>query len=543
VAASRPLALALATFAAGLGAGWLLWHRTTSDVVDPFLATKKGPLAPPSLRGATPAPEDPASPVADKSPRHAGEEAGVEHAVAYPYLEVRVVDSQGEPVNAEVYGLPAGAKGDDDGDDVARAEFEGADAARIWFPRPGTYDVGAVSGPAHGLATDVAVPATQPLVLRIPETAAVDVAIDADVVDAVGGSTLRLRFEPRHEGPTRAWPGRGEALRGLSQGHSLSESGTVTLLAGVKHDVTVASPQRDQVFRVEPAEVVPPASVRVSVSGRRVYLNLRVTPSFVPSARTRLALDFRAGDAVVDREEWIFAPGESAEGLAGTVDVPPRTDTIRWQGVGVAPGDAPIRVSPDGRAVVEGTVSLNGALPTLPDLPPRPSVAVEGPPGEVATMRVHAVWSDDSDWITSSWDPSAGRGTAKRGDRDGGTLFAYGHARDGEDRARFVSLPRSEADPISLVRGGFAVVAPAVLPPPGTSYRIARADGHPFVLEDLTPGPVAAPAGAIVGPLEPGTIRFRVFLAGVEVGEASVVVRSDAYAPLVLRPSAERPAR
>jgi hypothetical protein len=249
------------------------------------------------------------------------------------------------------------------------------------------------------------------------------------------------------------------------------------------------------------------------------------------------------------------------------LESPEPAGTIRWSGPGVVPGSIDFAVGPT--SSFEGTVDVVVKEPPLE----APTSAASAPPRveEETPIRMRLRGPDaanlegaDVHYVSRNDEGSVsveGVGVDEDGVElmDPAIVVVAVASKQGEDSGRpdFVSAPTRPTDGGSIVleRGGFAVVVPVSEPPRGLTLRIARVDGAPFRHRDRSQdgqaggfvneagGGVEPSVGMVVGPLEPGVVRFAMRLGGVDAGEASVEIRAGENSPLVLRPSPGRVGR
>jgi hypothetical protein len=493
--------------------------------------------------------------VSEQSERPAAAPADLEPSRRdeFPRLRVRLVEASGAPAgSAEVYALPAGAPGVDDAREVATDWSQDEDFTLV-LPRPGLYDVGASRGTSHVLREDVSVPAVEPLVLRLPETAPVRFDAAPELVSRLRPEKppeppheaqldpLLVHFVPATSVRTVQYPGRGEVgaprERFVARISREVASTTVPCPRGVRYRVARVAGRIP--VTATPAEFLAPSTISLAPAGARIHFEMRF-PSL--SAALGHGVTPVAHLSIEGVEEEVVAQETygSAERLSRRPlrydgwHVPVESGFLTWRGPGLRSGRVAFQADSDGEAKIVVDALVEGTLPTSPfDSRPARSfrvVAVEpDPPPEV-----HLDWSDGAD-VKFTWDPGRGEGTGVvRGDFR--HLLALGTSPDGNWTWLSQIATAGDSGPIELRlrRGGWLLLAPGRWPEELLPIRVSVA-GVPYTQFDSEWGESATVVpGTVVGPLLPGPTRLLVRLGGVDIGEVETVVRPGAIVPVVI---------
>lgn len=464
----------------------------------------------------------------------------------FPFADVEVAWPNGDPAdNAVVYALPAGAKCPED-DIPPNVNTDSKGRARLHVVARGRYDVGALLGVFQVLSTDVDLPGAGPLRLVMPEPCDVVVRMP----DAGGPPSgkendpiYRLHLVVAVDGERRPYPGRGETTGGWADGRI--RDGPQDWRPAVPRGA-LCRIEHDAHFRVDPETFVAPANVRVSFELRYpIHLQLAMrTPE-------RRFAEPRVLEVRFDRDElasWHWRWGELVPagtdigavatrcGFDTEIDRP--SGTLRWSGNGILAGELEFHDLPaTPRTPLVAMIELDTGrdLPaSAPRIPPPPAAPSNGPalrvesPGvkaddEVLVVAIDAAGESQCEYVSPGavWRPAinARRAIALRGD------FV----------SDLVDLPEPPAGEtrLELARGGYLVAVPTTLPPNELgSARIERADGRPFFFEGGFHEACDLAVGATLGPFRPGTVEFKVTLAGRVLATATAEVRAGTYQTL-----------
>jgi hypothetical protein len=450
----------------------------------------------------------------------------------FPALDVEVVDWDGEPcVNVVVTAGPsdkrplprsAGIRG-----------WTNADGrCRLVLPRVVTWDVQAtVAGIEFG-ALDVALPRAEPLRLTTPKLGEVSLHADADVVTVLAslgrrGGSMFFLYDLDDTRPSLI----------------AHKSGTYICFADGATDARGCAPagrestlRVDRRFVVTPERFVPPAKVRVSLSGRRsVVLNFRVEATEPIQGWVIASIDLGPGEEplrVVRPPSGKPTPSSAEAWLAAT------TTVVRWSGVGIGAEERPVPPDSEDPAEIDVALRLDGS--------PLPQSA---PPGFVDPTPRHA----------------RVRVAAPAGATDGIQLLEHsnGDAGDGCDVVRaddvvacgvqnvdWIAAVKSDlvAGPVRVAADADAVNELTLAPggridrvveakPPDAlgRFTLSRKDGAAFVIDgENVVTEIDVLGEAKIGPIPPGDYVFVLRLSGIDVGEVSATVVAGATTKLVI---------
>jgi hypothetical protein len=455
----------------------------------------------------------------------------------FPSVVVRVVGPghDEEPVEALVYAVPAGHAGTDEPGDLVRADTDRHGVARLHVLAPGAYDVGAVRGSRHALVRDVTLDGASaraaPVVLRLPSTREVEVALDPAVVRRLVRSPLRhpdvvrLRLARAGGGRPATYPGRDEQRPVEVVLWSAGPRGSVSLPAGRWRllDADARLP-----VAVEPREFEAPANVRVVADGCELAARIRLDPDAArlgPGAR--LTLHLRAAGVALALDPLEVGPDEPRRTIDVTRSWPvrARAGMLSWTGEGVRPGSVPFEAR-DERADVRLDLEPD------PDRPPRAAVErrfriVSDEAAAPPDVRVLAFDRDGRAPASLRWDLDRGEGLAVVAECD--RFVAVGGQERVSDVLAFANA--EEGSTLRVRRGGFLVLSPDRVLPEGVSVHVTAADGgllptsaHPSGWDDAVRHEVRP--GTVLGPFVPGPVRLRVHGGGHHLGEVVATVRA-----------------
>jgi hypothetical protein len=214
------------------------------------------------------------------------------------------------------------------------------------------------------------------------------------------------------------------------------------------------------------------------------------------------------------------------------------TGTLRWAGPGLIPGAVAWDLGRSSK--VSANVEVSAASPTdgvrvLIDLP-----AAEAE--DFGRVSVYSPDPDDVREVATAFVPT-GREIVLGGAP--GWLLADVDRDEGPTLRRVAGPVRARPGALVTLKprpGGYVVFAPSTAPPEGIAeIVVARADGAPFPYwqrngRDAHACAAALCTGAILGPFEPGTVSFDVFVGGVRWGRYEVTVREGVWTTLAPRP-------
>lgn len=506
----------------------------TPRTADPAARDRSSPrranAATNDVSGATPAPESSDSPAP-------GDED-------FPFADIEVVWPDASPAaGAIVYALPAGGSAPEDAE-PPRADTDSKGRARLHVLSPGRYDVGGLLGAFQVLAADVEFPTAAPLRLVLPEPCTVTVRMPdrggpEPGHEGEGQFCLRLRIDAAE---TRSYPGRGETSCGFAE--SRVRNGLVEWLATAPRGAACRI-DHDRRFRVEPETFVAPAEVRVVTTPRyRVRIDLDPQPGDRRfAAATSIGVYFTREEGSTWTWCWSerIPPGTPVGKIAASAAFDAEFDRpsgrLNWTGAGLVPGSLPFfDLSPDSTTTLTARVVLDPQQELPVDAPPleQPPAARTGGhavrvsgsdvPGdaEIEIYAINAEGGGDDEYVARGalWH------TAVESPR--WVLAAY------EDYvSEAIDLPESPAGEVELglVRGGYLVVVPENMPPAGLGVpQIVRADGRPFLFGSACAGlAYQLEVGARLGPFPPGTVEFKVTLAGRTLATVRAVVRAGTH--------------
>jgi hypothetical protein len=494
------------------------------------------PPRPPPAR-TTDAPE-PRSPSAADDPNRRRWTKPPPDLSSFPSVTVRVVHARERAsVDAVVYALPAGAAGADDEADVARAYTDASGVCDLHVVAPGTYDVGAIDGFRRVLARDVSIPSEEMLVLRFEATDDVAVVADPALASRLSASTDAVRVLFARTDRPQKWaryPGREEQRR-VAAWLSGTRDRHVLALPRARWRVTDAEGRFP--VAVRPAEFGAASSVAVSPTGAELAATVRFVPTSArPDRGARFLLRLRAGDEDLRLEPQEVAAGRPLSVLRTRASWPVRAESgvLEWSGEGVRTGSVPFSADRAGRASVDVPVELDPDRAAPASLERRLRVVAEGgvPP---ADTRVVPLDPSRRRSATFRWDPDRGEGVARVAECE--RMVAVGGGEWVSDVVRFADV--ADGDTLRLRRGGFLVLSPDRVLPPGVTVHVRHAEAAPlptsthlFGWDDAERREVVP--GTVLGPFVPGPVRLRVRSCGVDLGEVVATVRAGEHVPVVI---------
>jgi hypothetical protein len=480
----------------------------------------------------------------------------------FPHIDVRVLRADGSPTPAStvVYAMAAGAPGTSDYDDVLQAALGDEGTARIFFPAAGLYDVGAVHEAEHVLATDVVVPSLDTLTLRLHPAHPIRLDVDETLADRLASRAKAFEQGLLPYRPARKWQGYTP-----TSGVTFRPVGSTRVVAcpGRGDRVPTHQPSRSMAwipdgdrYRVEPFAPIPvlavpdevsgPGTVRLQPAGALLRIAPRLRTRVVLSETRTLSVRFEvAGERAV--LEWTIGGRPGHDGSLGREEefaVKAEKGMLAWSGVGLRDGSMPFDGSAFGEVFLQPTLELVAVPPS------------QGDPASQPPLRTFSVrWVDPEQSVGVLTSPGYPWGISDADAR--GPTFSVGdvspdewivvHEEHGSRITAPVRIDSAAGTEVALLDGGFLVPTLERQPPDGMTLRVRRADGVDMRFAHRSRGPegeechlhgsssaVVLEPGIVLGPLEPGPIDLVVSIARIDVGTASVVVRSGASIPLVI---------
>lgn len=496
-------------------------------------------------------------------------------------LIVKPVGEHWDPqdYDAEAYALVAGTNPTEELEHAIPMSEYGP-GYRLQLAAGGTYDVGVVDGTRRVMVRDVeiATGTTKTVEVEMPPRGELRFMLGGDAVP----SRYRVNvFYSTGGDDVRAYPGRDQRYM-FAQSRHFEAGDERELIAHVPLDQELrvsANVTRlvdgewggagDLSVTLTPATVRAGDVVRVTLArGRPVALMAKPVPH--PRVPIYVRLEVRV--AMEGRPEMVvhtgvpLPGGEDQEPAPISLVLPMGTAQVSWTGEHVKPGATTIEVAPQ-----KPNSEFDGNFPIT--LEPKTSWSVletyagAAPPG---TPEIRIDWQGiDAAAMDEFWptvigvmpDPLGGRVQADmddvdaEDDEDGEPYWALLPRFAGANRlvfnlrAQWVSKPirpsRSPTLRVRLVRGGLLVVAPADLVGMSAgAWQLARADGN--ALYGLVPDEdeyyvswasmrADVHPGTVIGPLPPGTYRFRVWLGQTALRDVTATVVAGRTTPLVLK--------
>ena len=450
-------------------------------------------------------------------------------------VDVELADGQLCPA-AEVYALPAGARGREKVETGPHATTGARGRCRLVLPRFGAFDVGVNAGLLHALVTDVAVPRAEPLRLTLPATGEVRLVADAEALERLSrrgadGPWISLRSETR-----------GETRRAFGRDEAASWYLPISFPPGASEVRTLVP--ADGSFRCESSPILTawpetgraPANVTVTLSNLLpAGLCLRLTPpDLVAKADGWVVVEIDTGRGEPQKRAYHFAAGQIDARLSPDLQFtewfPATGGVVRWTGRGVAAGEAVVPPSTRTRSAAADLVIVLDGTPLPADPPEGSGIVVSRTAMFDVTLTGYGPGTGPGHAMLLSDAGGRVRSNSPRGEvrHIGNSVPAWLAAAHGDRVAPPRRVTEEMAGPVELALepGGFLVVECATKPP-GELGRITieRKDGAPLIFlgTDLLP-PIDAITGNRIGPLAPGDVSFVLRLAGMDVGEVTATV-------------------
>jgi hypothetical protein len=344
----------------------------------------------------------------------------------------------------------------------------------------------------------------------------------------------------------RAFPGRSQTSRGWTE---IWIRGKGEDWTGIVPRGTRCRIDRTNLFRAEPETFVAPAEVRVTPAPKyQIHLRAEVRPNGRRiDGPTRLTLRFHhAAPGLRGRARHVcdvsvlMGGGDRATICEQDMLLDDASGALQWSGAGVLAGAVELRDLPDAT-----TGATRTPIDARIDLDPRPSGDVPETREQETEYSFRASGAGDTDDDIECHllgaDGDVDTTTIPRGEVLTMTRLGLrcAFASCGPLVSETVALTATPAGPhlFELAPGGFLVVVPANLPPRtlGAAF-LERDDGRPFLWDggrDVGTRRTLE-AGAVLGPLLPGPVTFRVTLQGRVLATATATVRAGTYETLKL---------
>ncbi len=461
-------------------------------------------------------------------------------------------------ISGEAYVLSPGADGLDDLELVPHGYPNDEEPAVIALGRPGRYDVGFVWQQSHFLRRDVLVVAgeTTTVVFQPPVAQQLTVTLADPLPQRPGWETmLNLRLVGRGNEEAISYPGRGQRLnRGWSGNIASGTHKVGNLFEGDRVKVTGVIFQHrthpkaetkflyDRVVVASPPEAGPGEAVTIKLAPAcKVRVRARFDwPSWPVGVHRALDVEIEHVGGVDRHAQGVARYPNNKEGdfYTWNFTVPEGPVRVRWSGIDLQPGRAPvIQARPGAAQDVSIDLTFTGRHPRDRGRPLWVDVAWPKDADKDAVLELAAVVREPRrrEAEAESWVFERERTTRRSEPELRRVRKVLGSIGDTHATGP-ITIPSAEALLVRPIRGGLIVLAPEVTRsdsmgqfvlrrPDGLAIRIGEQEYQPDV-------PVVV--GQVIGPFVPGEHTFHLWLASQRLPDVKVTVRAGRTSALII---------